>query len=591
MTAVGRLVLALLVALATGCSGTRAVVKLDDDPRTRAIRAKAPPFLDYKVSVLPLPAFDHATLNITRTSKPEVYSLGLDRQSFDKFTREKFREEFIQLLSDHKVFTRVQELGNPNDTAFQGDKLDERDIKDNYLEQAWEAEDDVVITLRVTRIDCVFLDHQYTAMNYFLWFMFWAPHLFIPDEIFGAEIEVQAQFWSVHTKESLGNITWRGTSKFAMTDRERGWLYMGTVPGWTSMKESNWQEVHQRVMPLAMDDLKANILSYFQLEAEELATARADRLFRDEVIRTAQAPQEAGQPDFRSTEAAPEFHVKMSKRMAMVVGVSEHQDSKIPSLNFAARDAGDMEAFFKDPEKGAARDKSIWLRQNANATKANILADLEAMAHRALPDDQVFIYFAGYAATLPPTEELLQQGITERTFLVAHDTELDKLEETAISVELELALALSNIKAERLILVLDTSFNGTEAGRCLTHKVATVDLIPAEQIFEEGLRTRISDRPNMIQITSNLSGENAYEHENFSHGVFTYYLLEAATPVEGVAPGDRDGEHGVTLLEAYEYARTHVEELTLTQGFTQRPYAVAREGLMAEIGLKLETAR
>jgi hypothetical protein len=132
---------------------------------------------------------------------------------------------------------------------------------------------------------------------------------------------------------------------------------------------------------------------------------------------------------------------------ALVIGISRYVH--LPALP-TTQDAQDVAAVLQDPACCGYPPAAVHLLGEASATRAAILAALDALAQATREDSTVFIYYSGHGARA-------SGGSADSYYLIPVDAvaaSYDDLERTAIS-DTELTARLRAIPAGRLTLVLD----------------------------------------------------------------------------------------------------------------------------------------
>jgi hypothetical protein len=100
-------------------------------------------------------------------------------------------------------------------------------------------------------------------------------------------------------------------------------------------------------------------------------------------------------------------------------------------------------------------DADVVLLHDAAATRAGVLAALNALARRAGPADQTWVYYGGHS--VPETQrEKLRAGVPDDLYLCVHDTAWRDGRLTAGVSAQELHTAMLTLPAEEKVLVLDT---------------------------------------------------------------------------------------------------------------------------------------
>lgn len=217
------------------------------------------------------------------------------------------------------------------------------------------------------------------------------------------------------------------------------------------------------------------------------------------------------------------------QKWALVVGVGEFQDSRIPSLNFTSKDAADFAALLRSPSYGRFLPENVRLLVDEEATTQAIKASLNWLARNAAPEDLVVLYLSSHGS--PRASDTA--GVS---YVVTHDTDIsnpDQLYATALPM-VDIADAMrSRVRAQRAVLFLDTCFSGEAVGG--SRAVA----------FESGIgvsqetMSRIRQGRGRAIVTSSQPDERSWESEDLQNGYFTYYLIQALRQANGaVSVGD-----------------------------------------------------
>lgn len=229
----------------------------------------------------------------------------------------------------------------------------------------------------------------------------------------------------------------------------------------------------------------------------------------------------------------PPAEVGIGDLYAVVVGVSEYQNQKIPRLKVSDKDARDFSSFLKTQKK-LFNNIHVTLLQNAEATNVEIKKHLYHKLRAAGKDDTVVLYFSGHGADDPDTPG--------EYFFIPHDGDPEFLEATALNMSR--MRFMKRLDSKRVLVIADTchaggfSMNGT--------KRVTPSL--------SNLLKRFKESEGRVILTSSRPDEFSLEIEEIGNSVFTHYFLEG---LKGAA--DADGDGVVSLREAYEhvYNRTN----------------------------------
>ena len=209
--------------------------------------------------------------------------------------------------------------------------------------------------------------------------------------------------------------------------------------------------------------------------------------------------------------AAQSSTVHPPKIYAVVVGVSTYNDSNIPNLKFAGKDAQAFYDFLRSPNAGAVPAEDMALLINTKATRSNIIKELVDKLTRASKEDLVIFYFSGHGKT----GEFENAG-----YLLGYDTEADNEPATAISMD-ELKSKIDRSAAKMKISYIDACHAGLfKSSGAKGDANDNGEIIKA---FTEGLAN--SGDGNAAFLASS-ARQQSLEDETLAHGVFTYYLIK-----------------------------------------------------------------
>jgi len=194
-------------------------------------------------------------------------------------------------------------------------------------------------------------------------------------------------------------------------------------------------------------------------------------------------------------------------------------------------------------------------------SKANLFADIEALAFSIGEDDTVLVYFSGHGTYDDDgTVYFIPYGGIEDTDDAACDYSL------CVTAD-ELDAELAKLPTTKVIVILDTCYSGA-----FVNAGSGIDGLPADfgnwygddaqsaisaafENFGELLAANAEERgaPAPIYISAAGAGESSMEESGYDHGIFTYYLLAAAEDA------DDNGDGYVTTTEAYAYCLAGLE--------------------------------
>ncbi|OCR25457.1 peptidase [Pseudomonas syringae] len=139
---------------------------------------------------------------------------------------------------------------------------------------------------------------------------------------------------------------------------------------------------------------------------------------------------------------------------ALLIGVANYQHiSKLPTA--ILNDVNDVAATLTSPDHCGYHPANVVTLIDANATRAAVLKGLDELATRAGTDDTAIVFFSGHGG-------VVGNPANEDSVLATVDSDLADIENTSISSN-ELAAALAQIKAKRLLVFIDACHAGGAA--------------------------------------------------------------------------------------------------------------------------------
>jgi WD40 repeat protein len=253
---------------------------------------------------------------------------------------------------------------------------------------------------------------------------------------------------------------------------------------------------------------------------------------------------------------------------ALLVGVSDYEDSSIRDLTWAAKDARDLGARLQAEKGQLYNDVQVKVLADKEATRDRIVDELDWLEHAASRGDRVILFLSGHGAT----DEL------QRYYYLPHDAKIDPNERlfvpkrsTAVLHD-DIRRSLSSARGHVLFL-FDTCHAGRASGSQVAMKGGT-DFVPF--INELGAAEN-----GVVVFASSEGRELSQEDDAWKNGAFTKALLEGLTKLGEANPAD----HVIMVQELANYVDARVKELT---GNRQHPVS---EILKPTRNLPLATAR
>jgi len=243
-------------------------------------------------------------------------------------------------------------------------------------------------------------------------------------------------------------------------------------------------------------------------------------------------------------EAAPMISAKDHKevkRFALIIGINDYADKKIPDLATCENDAKAMHRLLTNQQVGGVDKNSAVLLLGKSATTRQIKKQLAKL--RLIPaESTIYIYFSGHGAKE-----------ADEAFWVTHDSEIDALAASGLA-DREVRAFLERIPSKRVVVMIDACYAAAtiKGGKALTNDFSPI----LKQFTGKGTAFLMAAG----------SGEEAIEAEDLKHSVFTHYLVKGLS-----GKADTNGDGVVVLPELTTYIDQHVAEEARIRGGIQRP--------------------
>ena len=257
------------------------------------------------------------------------------------------------------------------------------------------------------------------------------------------------------------------------------------------------------------------------------------------------------QNDLVSNTLSKQYNIgALGQRWAVIVGISNYSDSRIPHLRYASADAKSFYDWAISPNGGRYAPANVKLLLNKEATGRSIRDALYTWLKQAIAEDAVTIYFAGHGSPESPDSP-------DNLYLLPYDTDFQNIASTGFPMwDIETALKRF-IKAKKVVVIADACHSGgvgqsfdvaRRANRAINVNPINSGLQNLSQVGDGVCVISASDNKQFSQESKDCGG---------GHGVFTYFLLRGLT---GEADYNKDGN--VTLGELIPFLSEQVRRAT-----------------------------
>ena len=228
-----------------------------------------------------------------------------------------------------------------------------------------------------------------------------------------------------------------------------------------------------------------------------------------------------------------------------MAGVGQFHNPRL-NLKYTRNDAQSVADLLRDPTYGRFRADHVRLIADSEATAVNIRAGLNWLVRNATEDDLAVIYIATHGTAR-------EQDAAGASYVVAYDTDVDSLDglySTAIPMVEITTVVRTRIKALKVAVILDTCHSQGALAQTVT--------IP--QSISSQTLDHIKEGTGRVILAASRTEESSYELAKYSHGLFTYYLLEGLKQQKD-APLDK----------IYQWVAAQVAREAEANGWKQHP--------------------
>lgn len=243
------------------------------------------------------------------------------------------------------------------------------------------------------------------------------------------------------------------------------------------------------------------------------------------------------------------------KIFAVVVGVSNYNDSEIPDLKYAEKDAVAFYDFLRSENAGSVPEDNIALLTGTKATRSNILNEVIDKFTRSTKEDLVIFYFSGHG----------KAGEFENTgYLLNYDAVYGNEGGSALSMD-EVKSKIDKCQAKMKISYIDACHAGlfkTSSKGSLEEDNSTIVSAYLEGISRAG--------GGNISFLASSARQQSTESDKFGHGIFTYYLLEG---LKGAADMEQEGaeDYNNGIVNSGELATYLINKIQTATKYKQKP--------------------
>jgi uncharacterized caspase-like protein len=231
---------------------------------------------------------------------------------------------------------------------------------------------------------------------------------------------------------------------------------------------------------------------------------------------------------------------------AVVVGISDYQDSGIPDLKYAHKDAQAFAQWLASPAGGNLDKDHLKVLINSEATLAQLVNALDWLIEVTKEGNQAILYFSGHGdvekKTITQPGYLLCWDAPARVYMAGGAINVRDLKEVISTLSLQ--------NKAKVTLITDACRAGKLSG----------SIVDGAQATAANLSQQFA---NEVKILSCQPNEYSLEGEQWGNGrgVFSYHLIDG---LYGLA--DKNNDKSIDLMEISRY----LEDLVTVEAQPQR---------------------
>ena len=248
-----------------------------------------------------------------------------------------------------------------------------------------------------------------------------------------------------------------------------------------------------------------------------------------------------------------------AERYALVIGISNYADPSINDLTYPVDDATSMKNLLVE------QGWTVTLLTDSQATKSGIESTMGSFFSSMKADSTALIYYSGHGT-------LANDGLSGDAAIVPYDISYSTWSPLITPADLSSMIA-EYIDTKNVILISDSCYSGGFVASSDSWDVisspydswngntVSASSFLAMSDFGDLLAKNAAASGALAPIVISAAGSAEFSYEidtlngnAIDHGIFTYYLLQAATE------GDANGDGYVTCTEAYTYAAKAVDQ-------------------------------
>jgi hypothetical protein len=277
-----------------------------------------------------------------------------------------------------------------------------------------------------------------------------------------------------------------------------------------------------------------------------------------------EAMDQSGNPFQLATGGAKPKAGPVREKWALVIGISQFEDSQLKPLAYSSKDARDFADLLLDPKVGRFEASHVHALTSGEVTTRQLKQELNWLARSASEDDLVVIFLASHGTPR-------NYDTAEVNYIATSDTKVvpaDDLFATSLPMADLSDIVRTRVKSLRTVIFLDTCHSGAATTSLPDRASAGAVDASASPVALDRIRQGVG----RVIMTSSKPDEVSSEGPPFQNGYFTHFLLLAL----------RQNNGNATMDDVYAYMNQELPKAAQAVRRRQTP-VLSRSDLGAEI--------
>ncbi|HIC42764.1 MAG TPA: caspase family protein [Sulfurimonas sp.] len=242
--------------------------------------------------------------------------------------------------------------------------------------------------------------------------------------------------------------------------------------------------------------------------------------------------EEATKYDLKEELQSSTLHPLDSTKWLFIIGIEDYEFTA--SVPYASNSAKQFKEVMK--KRLGIPENNIRALINQGATSAKINYKLKDMLRRIKKGDSIYFYYSGHGIPVPAKNNV--------PYLLAQDMNPAYIDDDRFQLQ-NIYKQLSNSKASKIIVFVDSCFSGGTDNQALIKGVAAIRIKPKQVTF---------DKSKMLIISAGSGTQYSNKYDPQNNRLFSYYLMRGLI------------QNNTNIQSLYNFVRSNVQKKSYEMG-------------------------